>query len=247
MKTKKGFTLIELLVVIAIIALLLSIIMPALRKAKEYAKKVICQSNQHQFGVVIATYGTEFNYNFRNYKTAVGLNATQLARSWFWVNGTGDYAHEAEPRAIRFIMNSGLLPDRRVFFCPSMNNLSHDKNYVAGSLVPQNTEVIYRNGQTPLFWGTFVWLWKKEMREDVVSINNLSSGAMMCDMTNEAWTLGAGTNATLQNFMNNIQLKRTFQHGNVLMDDMSVKNPSDKDPELVYWLWNHTKWAGRSY
>ena len=49
---KKGFTLIELLVVIAIIALLLSILMPALQKVKTQARDVICKSNLHQWGVM---------------------------------------------------------------------------------------------------------------------------------------------------------------------------------------------------
>ena len=47
MKTKKGFTLIELLVVIAIIALLLSIILPSLKMAKQSGMTVICKSNLH--------------------------------------------------------------------------------------------------------------------------------------------------------------------------------------------------------
>ncbi len=49
---KKGFTLIELLVVIAIIALLLSILMPALTKVKMQARDVICRSNLHQWGLI---------------------------------------------------------------------------------------------------------------------------------------------------------------------------------------------------
>lgn len=53
---KRGFTLIELLVVIAIIALLLSIILPALREAKEQAKAIICKSNLHQWGIVFLMY-----------------------------------------------------------------------------------------------------------------------------------------------------------------------------------------------
>ena len=52
MRAKKGFTLIELLVVIAIIALLLSILMPSLRKAKEIAKDVVCRSNLKQWSLI---------------------------------------------------------------------------------------------------------------------------------------------------------------------------------------------------
>jgi prepilin-type N-terminal cleavage/methylation domain-containing protein/prepilin-type processing-associated H-X9-DG protein len=56
MHKKRAFTLIELLVVIAIIALLMSILMPALAKVKKQAMAVSCQARLKQWGVVFAMY-----------------------------------------------------------------------------------------------------------------------------------------------------------------------------------------------
>ena len=54
--TKHAFTLIELLVVIAIIAMLLAILMPALGKAKEMARSVVCLSNLKQWNLCFKMY-----------------------------------------------------------------------------------------------------------------------------------------------------------------------------------------------
>ncbi len=59
MKEKKAFTLIELLVVIAIIALLLAIIAPALRQAKEAAIRIKCRSRLKQWGIAVQMYNTD--------------------------------------------------------------------------------------------------------------------------------------------------------------------------------------------
>jgi len=63
---RKGFTLIELLVVIAIIALLLAIIVPSLRKAKEAAWNVICRNNLRHYGLAGHMYTEDYDDLFPN-------------------------------------------------------------------------------------------------------------------------------------------------------------------------------------
>ena len=61
MRKIRGFTLIELLVVIAILALLLSILIPAFKKAKVHAAQIVCMNNLRQLGIGMHMYTTNNN------------------------------------------------------------------------------------------------------------------------------------------------------------------------------------------
>ena len=73
MTKRRGFTLIELLVVIAIIALLMSILMPALAKVREQAKSVGCASNLRQWNLTFSMYVEDNNGKFPSGTTAQGF------------------------------------------------------------------------------------------------------------------------------------------------------------------------------
>jgi prepilin-type N-terminal cleavage/methylation domain-containing protein/prepilin-type processing-associated H-X9-DG protein len=95
---KKGFTLIELLVVIAVIALLLSIVMPALQRAKELARRAVCSSNLKQSGLSLHSYGAE-------YDSHLPLNKSGW---WLW-----DLAYSTTD----YMIQAGASP--HTFYCPS--------------------------------------------------------------------------------------------------------------------------------
>src|SRR5207244_7865231 len=79
-KSNQGFTLIELLVVIAIIAILASMLLPALARAKAKGERIACLNNLRQIGLFMQLYTEENSDTFPAHRNQ-GLNTSDAARS----------------------------------------------------------------------------------------------------------------------------------------------------------------------
>ena len=114
-RTHRAFTLIELLVVIAIIALLLSILMPALGKVKEQARKMVCMAQMHNIVVAQFAYANNNNDIFPMFRWSTGEFCPSLA----------DYVlMYSEPiySSNGLLYEQNYIKDIDIFFCPSVSD-----------------------------------------------------------------------------------------------------------------------------
>lgn len=88
MRRKAGFTLVELLVVIAIIAILMSLLLPALSSAEDAAQKAVCASNLAQDGAALAAYTNNNSQNYPEFSAGGGGNGGH----WLWDVEYGQFA-----------------------------------------------------------------------------------------------------------------------------------------------------------
>lgn len=115
-RTCAGFTLIELLVVVAIIAILAAMMLPAVVRAKDTARRGACVSNLRQVNLAVRLYADDFDDSLpvlppgHAYPNGVGAYYKQLVKEYVGLSG---------PAA----------PTERVFTCPSDRKLFKDLHH----------------------------------------------------------------------------------------------------------------------
>lgn len=124
MRRCRGFTLVELLVVIGIIALLISILLPALRRAREQANAVACQSNQRQLMMAFLTFA-------HDHKNCLPGNfwdrGSRDPEKGCWLLGTTDGQYTRGPESgtiFKYVQRN-----KGVYRCPSLPEAQPGSRY----------------------------------------------------------------------------------------------------------------------
>jgi len=138
---RAGFTLVELLVVIGIIAVLISLLLPALNKAQEASKKITCLSNLRTFGQATNNYLAENRNQLFPSRYDANPNATPAASS----TGLADILSRYIPK--------GNLKQRSIWTCPnaySDNAVQFPQTYGCNRGV--HTKYGYDAANKPVAW-----------------------------------------------------------------------------------------------
>jgi len=113
---ERGFTLIELLVVIAIIAILLAILMPAMRKIKEIARETACKSNLRNIGLAVHMYLDDYERKIPNTGSSNGF-------LWFESDGVTYRRPGSGSGTYWGTFYKDYLKETKIFGCPSLQRV----------------------------------------------------------------------------------------------------------------------------
>ncbi|HUU82175.1 MAG TPA: type II secretion system protein [Phycisphaerae bacterium] len=245
----RAFTLIELLVVVSIIALLMAILLPSLKKARDQAKDTVCRSNMHQLGLAIGYYTTE--------------NRDRLP----WVKGTKNpdvpQVPGADPRAVfsnapyaQYHQLFHLLPymkELNIFTCPQANSgvvAGHRAGWgprsVLGYLAPgeigsgYRIPSYYRVRRTDSLW--------KTKRAELFGSVPLGGPAYVDELYTEYWFNDWSVGASVDGFevppINGGLINRiTYPAISVMMADTANWNPRHRGGSHFLFTDAHVDWT----
>ncbi len=145
-ESRKSFTLIELLVVIAIIAILASMLLPALSKAREKAHAISCVNNLRQIGLGINMYAGDNDDWLPNCLDPDG-------RAVFWGTPWHEYIYEYIAGDIKALTNGSKYS--KIFICPGLTNEETSIEFKDGSGVVTTTNYLYNCYVGRLGWGGY--------------------------------------------------------------------------------------------
>jgi len=135
-RTQSAFTIVELLVVIAIIAMLISILLPAMSKSRDLAKRVICSGNLRQLGTLTGVYGNDYHGVLpQGFANAAGWSSHYL---WIGPGMSGSGWTPGYSSFGLFIQGYGMgsggsgqyTSDFRLFTCPAIDIYTTDGSQV---------------------------------------------------------------------------------------------------------------------
>lgn len=231
----REFSLIELLVVITIFAILLTILLPTLDKARSKAQVMTCKSNMKQVGTGILLY----------------MSNNGISHPLPFQSGTGDHPSEGKPYAkgtlfpgnaaiytSDYFESKELMVD--TFFCSLVdtNNEKFNMSPAPGGRWQEGDGI----------WSTYVYLYGKSLaRNDpyfeerqkynftvnfIRSVNEVSEKVVLTDYPQQRATWMPKWNTR-------------YEHYNALMHDGSVKEPSRTYSNLNLWLWGISTWPAQ--
>ena len=174
-RERRGFTLVELLVVIGIIALLVSILLPALNKAREDAKRVRCLSNERQLVMAWQMYASDNKGHFCGSNTPSFQSPPDNKGWWYWA-GAGN--------TLDCLYNGKLWPYLKnydVYKCPNDRVMYTHTYSINGYLAGEDPDRIFTTGQIQKSYATFVFI--EELDPRGYEINSF----MVNHYPNQSW------------------------------------------------------------
>lgn len=211
MKTGAGlrFTLVELLFVIAIIMILASLILPALRSAKERAKESLCRSNQKQLGAAAMMYTDDSN----GWILSALSDKPLTVRWWFDKLEIGGYLPLATP----------------VTCCPSTPSVAAGAGNVYGSLQPKVKVGYTWNGRLGYSEDGVSWAYR------MTKITSVYIGTVICFNRCSATISGVEFSGISLPAAHAGQksINVLFVDGHVELNRVIDLQSPDKDPELL--------------